>query len=72
MDFFKNVYFKKMGLFPVLWRKNFFLWRRARSRGVGVRGLLRGVPDGFGVRVDGCEAFRARVDGCDGGCACLI
>ena len=48
MDFFKNVYFKKMGLFPVLWRKIFFLWRRARSRGVGVRGLLRGVPGACG------------------------
>lgn len=48
MDFFKNVYFKKMGLFPVLWRKNFFLWRRARSRGIGLRGLLRGVPGACG------------------------
>lgn len=27
MDFFKNVYCEKMGLFPVLWRKKIFLWR---------------------------------------------
>ena len=58
MDFFKNVYCEKMGLFPVLWRKKFFLWWRARSRGIGVRGLLRGVPDGFGARVDG-RSWRA-------------
>ena len=52
--------------------------RTAARRGVGVRGLLRGVPDGFGVRVDGRSWARvdgrswASVDGGDGGCACLI
>lgn len=41
-----------------------------RARVDGRDGLLRGVPGGFGVRVDGRSW--ARVDGRDGGCACLI
>lgn len=92
---FKKRLLRKNGPFPVLWRKKFFLWRRARSRGigllrsaarrgVGVRGLLRGVPGACGwtrwtaarrgVGVRGLLARRswASVDGGDGGCACLI
>lgn len=39
MDFFKNIFAKKWAFFRFLAEK-FFLWRRARSRGVGVRGVL--------------------------------
>lgn len=47
MESLKNVYCEKMGLFRFLAEK-FFLWRRARSRGVGVRGVL--ARRGVGVR----------------------
>ena len=76
---------RKNGPFPVLGGKIFSVAAREDGRdgllllrGVGVRGLLRGVPGGFGVRVDGRSWARvdgrswARVDGRDGGCACLI
>lgn len=43
MDFFKNIFAKKWAFFWFYGGKNFFLWRRAR-RGIGVCGLLRGVP----------------------------
>ena len=72
MESLKNVYCEKMGLFRFLAEK-FFLWRRARSRGVGVRGVLaRRSGRVWMDAMDCCEAFRARVDGRDGGCACLI
>ena len=68
MDFFKN----KNGPFSGSWRKKFFCGGARGRAALECDGLLRGVPGGFGVRVDGCEAFRARVDGRDGGCVCLI
>ena len=37
---FKKRLLRKNGPFSGSWRKKFFLWRRARSRGVGVRGAL--------------------------------
>ena len=80
MESLKNVYCEKMGLFRFLAEKIFSVaarevarrWsaRSAARRGIGLRGLLRGVPGGFGVRVDGRSW--ASVDGRDGGCACLI
>ena len=72
MESLKNVYCEKMGLFRFLAEKIFSV------AALECDGLLRGVPGGFGVRVDGRSWARvdgrswARVDGCDGGCACLI
>lgn len=43
MDFFKNIFAKKWAFSGSMAEKKFFLWRRAWSRGVGVRGLLRGA-----------------------------
>ena len=72
---FKKRLLRKNGPFPVLWRKKFFLWRRARSRGVGVRGVLArrsgrvwmDAMDCCEARRwsarSACEAFRACVDG---------
>ena len=54
---FKKRLLRKNGPFSGSWRKKFFLWRRARSRGVGVRGVL--ARRGVGVRWTACEAFRA-------------
>lgn len=74
---FKKRLLRKNGPFPVLGGKIFSVAAREDGRDGLLRGAalecaecLRGVPGGFGVRVDGRSW--ARVDGRDGGCACLI
>ena len=84
----ESIFCKKWAFFRFLAEKIFSVaarevarrWsaRTAARRGIGLCELLRGVPGGFGVRVDGRSWASvdgrswARVDGRDGGCACLI
>ena len=65
MESLKNVYCEKMGLFRFFGGKNFFCggacgWTRwtAARRGIGLRGLLRGVPGACGWTFLGERGWR--------------
>ena len=69
---FKKRLLRKNGPFPVLGGKNFFCGGARGRAALECADCLRGVPGGFGVRVDGRSWARvdgrpwARVDGRDG------
>ena len=72
MDFFKNIFAKKWAFFRFYGGKKIFCGECARSRGVGVRGLLRGAAlECCEARVDGRSWARAFLEACVRGWAFL-